>query len=143
MTASRFNDVHESPDERMQRRRARRWKRRMRMAGPFLGIPLLLGTLALSVDLIEYDPEPAPARLSDRPIPKAVAEKAAARGEAPTSAPSVSGASVVESGATSFAPTRSPSPDLELQLGAEGTTREQIPDFAPPPAPYALRGASY
>jgi hypothetical protein len=39
------------------------------MIGPFLGIPLLLGTLALSVDLIEYQPvTPSRERLSDVPI---------------------------------------------------------------------------
>lgn len=109
----------------------------MRMAGPFLGIPLLLGTLALSVDLIEYDPEPAPERLSDRPMPKEVVEKSSAR-RAASSARSVSGASVVEPGAN----TLSPSPDLELQLDADAD-REATRDFAPPPRPYALRGATY
>ena len=137
MSASPFNDVPESPDERMQRRRARRWKRRMRMAGPFLGIPLLLGTLALSVDLIEYDPEPEPERLSDRPMPRQAAVKSSTR-RAASPATSVSGASVVESGANTLAP----SPDLELQLGADAD-HETTHEFAPPPRPYALRGATY
>lgn len=58
----------DTPDERLQRRRTRRWKRRARVIGPFLGIPLLLLTLTLSVDLIEYQKQPEPDRLSDRPI---------------------------------------------------------------------------
>ena len=110
------------------------------MAGPFLGIPLLLGTLALSVDLIEYDPQPEVERLSDRPIPKAVTEKAAAKRTGQKTAPTVSGASVVEPGTTSFAP--APAADLELQLGGEDGS-ERMREFAPPAAPYALRGASY
>ena len=48
--------MQETPDERRQRRRVRRWKRRARILGPFLGVPLLLLTLTLSVDLIEYQP---------------------------------------------------------------------------------------
>ncbi len=68
-------DRPESPDERMQRRRARRWKRRARMVGPLLGIPLLLLTLGLSVDLIEYRPQEKGEKLSDRPLPPAVLEE--------------------------------------------------------------------
>ena len=63
-----MQDTPETPDERLQRRRIRRWKRRARLVGPFLGIPLLLATLSLSVDLIEYKPQPKPDRLSDRPV---------------------------------------------------------------------------
>ncbi len=74
--ASDMNDVPESPEERLSRRRSRRWKRRARIAGPFLGIPILLVTLTLSVDLIEYDPQPEQESLRDRPIPVAVIEKA-------------------------------------------------------------------
>ena len=58
----------DTPDERLQRRRVRRWKRRARILGPFLGVPLLLLTLSLSVDLIEYQPHEEPDRLVDRPI---------------------------------------------------------------------------
>ncbi|MAG33366.1 MAG: hypothetical protein CL908_21020 [Deltaproteobacteria bacterium] len=65
----------ESPDERQARRRTRRWKRRAHIVGPLLGIPLLLGTLLLSVDLIEYQPTKKPDRLIDRPIPAAVLEQ--------------------------------------------------------------------
>ena len=68
-------DRPESPAERRARRRVRRWKRRARMAGPFLGLPILVGALALSVDLIEYDPEPVQDRLSDRPIPPQVLDR--------------------------------------------------------------------
>ena len=69
------DDRPESPEERKQRRRARRWKRRARMAGPFLGVIVVLAALALSVDLIEYQPEPPAERLTDRPIPEAVRER--------------------------------------------------------------------
>jgi len=52
---------------RLQRRLVRRWKRRLRIAAPFLSVPLLLGMLVLSVDLIEYRPEEPPQRRVDRP----------------------------------------------------------------------------
>ena len=58
----------DTPDERLQRRRVRRWKRRARILGPFLGVPLLLLTLSLSLDLIEYQAYEEPDRLVDRPI---------------------------------------------------------------------------
>ena len=61
-------DVPESPEERQRKRRVRRWKRRGRIAGPFLGIPLLLLTLSLSVDLVEYQPHEKKDRLADQPI---------------------------------------------------------------------------
>ena len=63
-----MQDVPESPEERQIHRRARRWKRRARILGPFLGIPLLLATLSLSVDLVEYQPQEEKDRLSDQPI---------------------------------------------------------------------------
>lgn len=53
-------DSTESQADRLARRRARRWQRRARIAGPFLVVPAMLGLLVLSVDLIEYQPaEPA------------------------------------------------------------------------------------
>ena len=61
-------DLPETPDERFQRRRMRRWKRRGRILGPFLGVPILLAALSLSVDWIEYTPQRGPDRLVDRPI---------------------------------------------------------------------------
>lgn len=45
-----------SPEERLQRRRTRRWKRRARAIGPFVGVTILLAALSLSVDLVEYQP---------------------------------------------------------------------------------------
>ena len=63
-----MQDAPDTPDERFQRRRIRRWKRRGRILGPFLGVPLLLLTLWLSVDLVEYQPQEEPERLADRPI---------------------------------------------------------------------------
>jgi hypothetical protein len=44
-------------EERMINRRVRRWKRRGRLIAPFAALPLLLCTLVLSVDLIEYSPK--------------------------------------------------------------------------------------
>jgi len=57
-----------TPEERLARRRVRRWKRRARIAGPFLGVSLLFAALSLSVNLIEYEPMTEPDRLSDRPM---------------------------------------------------------------------------
>ncbi|MBW1883049.1 MAG: hypothetical protein JRJ58_05940 [Deltaproteobacteria bacterium] len=44
-------------DERLQNRRRRRWNRRARILGPFLALPVLVATLLLSVDIVEYRPE--------------------------------------------------------------------------------------
>jgi len=55
-------DGTDSPDDRLARRRARRWKRRARIAGPLLAVPAILALLALSVDLIEYHPAKPAAR---------------------------------------------------------------------------------
>lgn len=63
-----MQDAPDTPDERLQRRRIRRWKRRARILGPFLGVPILLLTLSLSVDLIEYRPHPESNRLADQPL---------------------------------------------------------------------------
>ena len=71
MKNASMNELHESPDERMLKRRARRWKRRARIAGPLLSVPILVLTLALSVDLIEYQPQEPQEKLADRPIPEA------------------------------------------------------------------------
>lgn len=43
-------------DKRISDRVRRRWKRRARILAPLASIPLLLATLVLSVDLIEYAP---------------------------------------------------------------------------------------
>jgi hypothetical protein len=58
----------DTAEARFERRRVRRWKRRARILGPFLGVPLLLLTLSVSVDLIEYQPQEELDRLTDRPI---------------------------------------------------------------------------
>jgi hypothetical protein len=63
-----MEDRPETPTERLQRRTVRRWKRRARIVGPFFGVPLLLATLLLSVDFIEYQPQEERSRLVDRPI---------------------------------------------------------------------------
>jgi len=57
-----------TPEEKLARRRARRWKRRARIAGPFIGVSILFAALSLSVGLIEYEPMTDPNRLSDQPI---------------------------------------------------------------------------
>jgi hypothetical protein len=121
MSELETQDVHESPDQRMQRRRARRWKRRARIVGPLLSIPLLLATLALSVDLIEYQPQPPKPRLVDRPIPAEVLEKQRAR-ENSTGAPLSSTASVVSSpilGTDTASALGRNGSHLDLRLGAE------------------------
>ncbi len=93
MSESRNLDTPETPEERRQRRRARRWKRRGRTVAPFIGVSLLVATLALSVDLIEYQPQKKVDRLSDRPLPTALVEKQKSRSL--SVAPSISNASVV------------------------------------------------
>jgi len=100
------------------------------MVGPFLGIPLLLGTLTLSVDLIEYDPQPEQDRLSDRPIPEAVSVA-----DSPSTPPtrlhtrtSVSSASVVS------APDAGAVDDLlDVTLAGDAPLPNARPYAAPPP----------
>lgn len=58
----------DTPEERRERRRLRRWKRRGRILAPFLGVPLLLLTLSLSVDLVEYQPHEESKRVADQRI---------------------------------------------------------------------------
>lgn len=125
MAIEPMTETHESPEERLQRRRARRWKRRARIAGPFLGLPLLLGTLALSVDLITYSPAPAREKLTDRPLPKVEKTRPAARVALPST--------VMSTAAPVVAPD-SPGKKFDLDLGLEED--ESAP--APKP-PYALR----
>ena len=134
MLEAKLPDRHESPEERMQRRRARRWKRRARIVAPFLGVSALLATLAISVDLIEYQPQPAKQRLSDRPLPAAMTQPSTAR--AIPLAASVSQTSVVSP------PPLAESQALEVRLepGDEQASAEQDRDFAPPQRPYAMRG---
>lgn len=58
-----------SPSQkRTMQRRLRRWKRRIRHVSPILCLPLLLGTLMLSVDLIEYRADPIRVQGSDLPV---------------------------------------------------------------------------
>jgi len=44
-------------EERIINRQWRRWKRRGRIIAPFAALPLLLCTLILSIDIIEYSPK--------------------------------------------------------------------------------------
>lgn len=139
----------ESPEERLQRRRLRRWKRRFRMAGPFVGVALVMGTLSLSVDLIEYAPQKdqEKERLSDRPMPAAVLERQRARSE-PTG-PSVSGPSLIETApmvgdALPVPTTDAALLDLGLAPGAGSPNvapRVRRSEPLPPLPPYALRGS--
>ena len=120
------NDTPESPEERLQRRRARRWKRRARIAGPFLGLPLLVGTLALSVDLITYSPAPEREKLTDRPLPEAVKK--------PKTTVRVPMPSTVLSDAAPVVAPQAPTQNLDLDLGLEDDA-----NAAAPTPPYALR----
>ena len=141
-------DLHESPDQRMQRRRARRWKRRARIVGPLLSIPLLLATLVLSVDLIEYQPQPPKPRMVDRPIPAEVLEKQRAR-ESTNDLPLSATASVVSSpvlGTDAASTLGQNGSRLDLTLGAEdsasATRGSSAREYAAPQSsmpPYAPR----
>ncbi len=81
------------------------------MAGPFVGIVLLLATLALCVDLIEYDPQLEADRLTTRPIPQAIRDKGSAFPGGFRS-PGVSSTSVVEDGRVTIPTT----PDLSTGI---------------------------
>lgn len=132
-------DLHESPEERLQRRRVRRWKRRGRIVAPFLGIPLLMGTLALSVDLIEYTPQNSRERLSDRPLPSSQAierrqnAQAAVRQGAMRLSPSAALATT-PSVATAEPDLANGTIDLDLPADAQG----QMP-LLPPTQPHPSR----
>jgi len=134
MPASTTTDQPGSPEERKQRRRSRRRKRSARLAGPFLGIPLLLGTLMLSVDLIEYDLQPESERFVNRPTPEADVEKAHKRKAVSSpSAPMASNVSApqkVAGDGLGFSVTLRAKNDRDLQR-----------NFAPPTRPYALNRA--
>ncbi len=121
-------------EERIAKRRERRWKRRGRIAAPFLALPILLGTLLLSVDLIEYRPvEPEP---DERPRAKTKAE-ATTRPEAPAPrlAPAVLSTPVLTPapGGTPSAGMGEPGVD-PLDVGLPGTQA-----LRPPRPPYATR----
>ena len=73
-------------EERRRTRRTRRWKRRARILAPIASLPLLLATLMLSVDIVEYRPEEprtpsatksAPAKAASRPTRSSFAAKTA------------------------------------------------------------------
>ena len=111
MANTSMHDVTKSPEQRMQRRRARRWKRRARVVGPLLGLPLLVATLALSVELITYSPVTPYKKLTDRPLPEATHERSSTRVPLPSTG--ISTTPVV----TSTAATQST--DLEMNLEGE------------------------
>ncbi len=53
-------------EERIQRRRLRRWKRRGRILAPFAAIIVLLGLLLLSVNIIQQTPQKTPVKAATR-----------------------------------------------------------------------------
>ena len=134
-------DRSESPDERTQRRRARRWMRRARMAAPFLGVSAVLATLALSIDLIEYQPEPPTDRLTDRPIPGSVRDRGTRLPDPTPSA--LSATSVLGSEPTGGRDLLGPNArGLDVDLAAEAvvagdhpTARGALPSTADAPTP--------
>jgi hypothetical protein len=126
-----MQETPDTPDERLQRRRVRRWKRRARILGPFLGVPLLLLTLSLSVDLVEYQPHEERDRLADRPI--RMTRKVIAR---PIPRPTVSTPTSIDSpipiGGNESGEGTNDSLDLELNAPSGDSMR-------PPTPPYALK----
>jgi hypothetical protein len=126
-----MQETPDTADERLQRRRVRRWKRRARILGPFLGVPLLLLTLSLSVDLIEYQPHEERDRLTDRPI--RLTRKAIAR---PVPRPAASNPTLIDLpipiGGDESGDAMSDSIDLELNVPSSGSMQ-------PPTPPHALK----
>ena len=53
-------------EERVKNRQWRRWKRRVRIVAPFAALPLLLCTLLLSIDIVEYSPKLTGQNLAER-----------------------------------------------------------------------------
>jgi hypothetical protein len=121
----------------MLRRRERRWKRRARIIGPFLGVSVLLATLALSVDLIEYQPQAARSRPSDQPPPNQPPEQHP--GMDISLAKSVSTASVVTAAPKNVG-VENPGLDVILMPAETGTDTQPVQNPAAPVHPYALHG---
>lgn len=70
-----MQDARESNEDRLARRRARRFRRRARIFAPFLAVPGMLGVLLLSVNLIEHRPDASrTASPSSRPAAQRTAE---------------------------------------------------------------------
>ncbi len=53
-----MQDGTDSIEDRISQKRARRWKRRGRIAAPFVAVPATFLLLVVSIDLIEYQPAP-------------------------------------------------------------------------------------
>lgn len=112
-------------EERIKNRRARRWKRRARIIGPFLAIPLLFATLVLSIDLIEYE----------RVEPEATTPKVTARKLDASAAPTAPYHAAREVMATSSIP----NPNVVTGPQIEGSLQRAI-DMTPVlPKPNELR----
>ena len=133
-----MQDTPDTPDERLQRRRARRWKRRARILGPFLAVPLLLAALSLSVDLVEYQPHEESDRLSDRPI-----QMTRQPAPKPVMRPSLSPTIPTDS-PTIGSPAKDTSPEMGDAEGIQGDGADldvMLPASSllrPPTPPYAL-----
>ncbi|MBK7950535.1 MAG: hypothetical protein IPK00_17700 [Deltaproteobacteria bacterium] len=96
-------DARESNEDRLARRRARRWSRRARIFAPFVAVPAMLGVLMLSVNLIEHRPDAnRKASPSDRPAAQRIAARGSERAaSAPTPFESGAGGVVVDGDALS------------------------------------------
>lgn len=129
-----MQDTPDTPDERLQRRRTRRWKRRARIIGPFLGVPLLLLALLLSVDFIEYQPHEEPDRLSDRPIRMTAPATPRPIVRPKTSSPTQGGSPI---------PPNIENTDAAERIDSEGTdldvTLPEASSMRTPTPPYAMR----
>jgi len=100
-------------------------------------VALLIGTLALSVDLIEYQPQEPRDRLSDRPLPETLGEREKSR--AASMRKSVSTASVVTANPIATGVDGSGFDVTLMPADAEtDTQRERV--FVPPRQPYATGG---
>ncbi len=134
-----MQDARESNEDRLARRRARRWSRRARIFAPFLAVPGMLGVLMLSVNLIEHRPDASrKGTPANRPAP--AQRPPEHRTERATSAPapvegSAAGASVGEHALSQDAViARAVSADRPLATGVERADAGTALFGAPTPA---------
>jgi hypothetical protein len=118
-----------SPEERRSLQGARRWKRRARIAAPFLSLPPLVAVLMFSVDLVECRPVEPRERLVDRPI-----MRLAPSAQRSNRSPIVSVSSVPVTSTPSVAITRAPRAEA-----LEATSPTSLALELDRPAPEALR----
>lgn len=138
-----MRDATESNEDRLARRRARRWQRRLGLFAPFLAVPGVLIVLMLSVDLIEHRPDARErARTAER-APKPAPRVAPASGPLATAPTSGTDARDVglEAGALASAHALSPASviadavgaDMPLAPGVAATTSDAALFDAPAP----------